>query len=203
MSQRAEQKARTRQRILEEARRCFADKGIATTTTADIARAARVSHGAIFVHFKTRDELLTAVAQTFARELTDRLYSVGLAGGPLRQALEAHLEVLARHEDLYRRFATETTALPDEARVSWIGLLSAVGHYLSEAAERGMRSGELKRCEFALLYNTWLGLLHHYLLNRDVFAPGESVLKKLGPTLLDHFLNLASNPQLENKETQQ
>jgi len=41
-----------------------------------------------------------------------------------------------------------------------------------------------------LLFNTWLGLIHHYLGNRDLFAPGHSVVERHGSMLLDHFVGL-------------
>ena len=43
----------------------------------------------------------------------------------------------------------------------------------------------------SLLFNTWLGLVNHYLVNRDLFAdPGESVIARRGESLLDHFMAL-------------
>jgi len=201
MNRRAAQKAQTRARILEAAAHLFAERGIAATTTADIARAAGLSHGAVFVHFETRDSLIDAVASTLFEQLTDRLHSLVERGGSFREALQVHLDSLAEREDLYRRFAAEAATLPEISRNSWIGLQSAISYHLSAPAEREMRAGSLRRCEFALLFNTWIGLLHHYLLHRDLFAPGSSVLRALGPTLLDHFHRLASHEVGPNTET--
>lgn len=36
----------------------------------------------------------------------------------------------------------------------------------------------------------WIGLVHHYLMNRDLFAPGESVIARRGRELLDHYMGL-------------
>jgi hypothetical protein len=41
-----------------------------------------------------------------------------------------------------------------------------------------------------LLFNTWIGLVNHYLVNRELFAPGASVIERRGAELLDHFMNL-------------
>jgi hypothetical protein len=43
-----------------------------------------------------------------------------------------------------------------------------------------------------LLFNTWIGLIHHYLMNRELFAPGASVVERHGRELLDHFMYLIS-----------
>jgi hypothetical protein len=40
------------------------------------------------------------------------------------------------------------------------------------------------------LFNTWIALIHHYLVNRDLFAPRRSVVRAKGRELVDHFLSL-------------
>jgi hypothetical protein len=41
-----------------------------------------------------------------------------------------------------------------------------------------------------LLFNTWIGLVHHYMVNRDLFAPEGSVIARRGKELLDHYMGL-------------
>jgi len=41
-----------------------------------------------------------------------------------------------------------------------------------------------------LLFNTWLGLIHYYLLNGDLFAPRESVLARYKSVLIKCFVAL-------------
>jgi len=41
-----------------------------------------------------------------------------------------------------------------------------------------------------IIFNTWLGLIHYYLQNSELFAPGASVLKQQGNELVKHFLEL-------------
>jgi AcrR family transcriptional regulator len=53
--------ARTRERILQAARRLFADQDIAYVGIRDIARAAGVSHGLVQRYFGTREEMVAAI----------------------------------------------------------------------------------------------------------------------------------------------
>ena len=53
-----------------------------------------------------------------------------------------------------------------------------------------MNAGAIEPMAPHLLFNTWLGLLHHYVANRDLFAPGGSVLERRGNELLDHTMHL-------------
>jgi AcrR family transcriptional regulator len=70
---RQEQKAATRERLVEGAMDLFARKGILETKTADIAKAIGMSHGIVFLHFPKRDDLVIAVIDEFARRLSVEL----------------------------------------------------------------------------------------------------------------------------------
>ena len=41
---------------------------------ADVARAARVSHGTVFVHFPTRDDMVAAVVEVLGYRITRKLH---------------------------------------------------------------------------------------------------------------------------------
>jgi AcrR family transcriptional regulator len=190
MPTRSEQKVETRRRILEEASRLVARQGFARTRTSDVAKKARLSHGAVFVHFPARDDLVLEVAAHLGREITDRLHSLVANGASLRDVLGAHLQCIQENEDLYRHLLLEGPTLPAAFRTTWIGIQSAVSIHISGAVEREVANGSIRATPLHLLFNTWLGLLHHYVANRDLFAPRGSVLARHGRTLLDHYLQL-------------
>jgi AcrR family transcriptional regulator len=187
---RQEQKAATRRGLLQHAERLVIDRGFAETRTVDVARAAGVAHGSVFVHFPSRDDLMLSVATEMGRKLTDRLHAIATAGTGLPAALDAHLTYLAEHEDLYRRLLIEGPALPARFRTTWLGMQSAIAAYLLAAADVDIRAGRIRPVPGHLLFNTWLGLVHHYLMNREVFTSGTSVLAEHGPALRDHYLTL-------------
>src|SRR5687768_11070243 len=57
-----ETKAATRQRILDAARALFDGQGFDATTTRDIARAAGIASGTLFIYFPTNETVLTCLA---------------------------------------------------------------------------------------------------------------------------------------------
>ena len=189
-SQRQKQKNETRGHLIEAAIREFARTGLSATRTSDIAAAAEVSHGTVFIHFPTREDLLVAVIDEFGARLTRRLHDlVGRTSG-IRQALEAHLQGIGEFEEFYIRLISEAPVLPESARNTLIMIQSAVSFHILQVAEREMRSAVIVDMPFDLLFNTWIGLIHYYLTNRDLFAPGESVISKYGRKLTDHYMNL-------------
>jgi len=108
----------------------------------------------------------------------------------LRAVLRAHLRVLAEFEPFYARLVTEAPLLPPKVRSTLLMLHAAMSQRLFLALERERKAGRARRLERPLLFNTWIGLVHHYLVNRDLFAAGASVIAEQGDTLVQHFMTL-------------
>jgi AcrR family transcriptional regulator len=189
-TQRQIQKDQTRKHIVETAFKLFAQQGITATTTADIAKAANVSHGTVFVHFATQEMLLNTVIEEFGTRVSLRLHELVASDKSLREVLEAHLKGLAEFEAFYTRLVIEGRLLPESARNAFIMIQSSISFHISQAAEREMKAGTIEPYPVHLLFNTWLGLIHYYLTNNDLFAPGESVLNRYGQELLEYYMRL-------------
>lgn len=155
-----------------------------------MARRAGLSHGGLFVHFSTKDRLLAEVAGHIGRQISDRIHALVHERASLQQVLEAHVACIAESEHAYAAFLCESRHLPDDVLRTWVSIQSAISSHLTQAAQREMDAGIIKTMEHHLLFNTWIGLLHHYLLNQSLFAPGGSVLQRHGAQLINHFLSL-------------
>lgn len=187
---REKQKRDTRLRILEAASRVFARVGILASTTASVAKAAGVAQGSLFAHFGSQEGLVSAVIEDFGEALSLRLHELTEAGVGTREVLRAHLRAIREREDFYARLVVEAPLLPEGARRSLLFIQSAIAFHLSPAIDADVRAGRISAMPLALLFNTWLGLLHYYLANRELFAPGASVIERRGAELLDHFMLL-------------
>lgn len=82
---RAEAKARTRETIIGQARRLFAERGYAATSLEQVAASAGVTKGAIYGHFASKEELMvTAIEEDPAPD-----FGTALAGALAREDLAA------------------------------------------------------------------------------------------------------------------
>jgi AcrR family transcriptional regulator len=198
---RAARKEATRAALIAAAMRVYEIDGIAAARTADVAAAAGVSHGAVFVHFPTREALFAAAIEEFGRRLAARVHELATAGAGVREVLSAHLQGIAEHEGFYARLAIEAPLLQMDARRGLLTAQSAISFHLSQAAERDTADGVIKPMPVHLLFNTWIGLVHYYLANRDMFAPDGSVIDRYGTELLDHFMSLVASCPSAQKET--
>ena len=187
---RQEQKEATRERLVNAAMDLFARNGIAQTTTADIAKSIGMSHGNVFVHFPKRDDLVVAVIDEFGRRLATEFRGAFEEDLGLRAVLRAHLRVLSQLEPFYARLVTEAPLLPLKVRSTLLMLHAAVAHELFVALERERKAGRARKFEKPMIFNTWIGLVHHYIVNRDLFASGDSVIAERGESLINHFMAL-------------
>jgi AcrR family transcriptional regulator len=73
----AEDAAKTRLRILEKAEALFAEHGFVATSTNAIARAAGVTDGALFHHFKSKKTLFQEIAVKLHTDIHKAIYRAG------------------------------------------------------------------------------------------------------------------------------
>jgi TetR/AcrR family transcriptional regulator, acrEF/envCD operon repressor len=189
-TKRQKQKNLTRKHLIEIAIQQFGENGIIATRTADIAKTANVSHGTVFAHFSTQEELLIAVIEEFGIRITQRLHKLLDIDGNLSEVLQAHLTGLSEFEQFYTRLIIERRLLPESARNTYIMIQSTISFHISIAAEKEIEQGIIRKLPMHLIYNTWIGLIHYYLTNGDLFVPNDSVLKQYGDELLRHYMSL-------------
>jgi AcrR family transcriptional regulator len=101
--------ARNREKVLDAARRLFAERGVENVTVAQIARAAGVGKGTVFHRFGDRAGLVMALVDEHERALQDELLRGPPPLGPgappgerLAALVDALLDLLERYGDLLR-----------------------------------------------------------------------------------------------------
>jgi TetR/AcrR family transcriptional repressor of acrEF/envCD operon len=198
-TKRQKQKQLTRKHLLEIAIKQFGENGITMTRTADIARIANVSHGTIFVHFSTQEDLLVAVVEEFGTRIAHRLHELIDTNSSLYEVLEAHITGLIEFEPFYTRLIIERRLLPESVRNTYIMIQSAISFHIGIVAEKEIERGIVRKLPLHLVYNTWIGLIHYYITNGDLFTSNGSVLKQSCHELLQHYINLITISQ-EYKE---
>ncbi len=177
---RIEQKEQTRLFLLEKAYGQFAEKGFLAAKTLDIAQAAGVSHGTLFLHFPTKEELLVKSIDAFGLKLGKRLEELSARKKNAKEVLRAHLEAIGECESFYANLVIEGPLLPPTVRERVFMIQSGIAHYLEKNLDRSI--------PLYFVLNSWLGLIHYYLANRDLFAPKQSVIATCGKDLLENFV---------------
>jgi len=76
------------------------------------------------------------------------------------------------------------------ARAHLFALQSGIAARLRAAYLQEREQGTVRDLAPAMLSNIWISLVNHHLMNRDLFAPGGSVIARCGADLEAQFLAL-------------
>ena len=184
------QKKQTRISLIEQAEALFSKNGIANTTTADVAKANKVSHGALFVHFSTRDELILSVVASFGDRLNTEMGKRFETDMALKDLLKAHIQVLSEFENFYMRLISESQSLPPRIRSIVYAMNASLSYRFFRAAQKLMKEAKIKKLSQPEFFNTWMALINYHVMNRDLFSEKTPLLTELGDDILRHFFNL-------------
>ncbi len=168
--------------VLWAAARLFSQRGVAQTSTREIAAAAQTTERTLFKHFGSKDGVVQAV---ISEAVVAHLAPTSLDA--LRQAIEAHGDDLATwHRALLTQRSAALALAPELTRLLLVELLrdealrsrfaatwtGAVWQPLLALLERLQRDGRVRRdIPAASLVRMFLSLNLGFLIGRHVLAP--------------------------------
>ena len=135
--------------LLEAALTLFVEKGFAATRSEEVARAAGVSKGTLYLYFPSKEELLKAVIQHFlGTEIETGVQEAAAADGPTAQVME-HLLVTwwtriyeGPASGVFKLVITEVRNFPEIGQF-WVERVVAPGEAIvSNLIRRGVERGE-------------------------------------------------------------
>ncbi len=207
-SRRERRIAARKAQILEAAETVFSQKGYERATTRDIAETADISEGTLYNYFGSKSDLLDAVAQSFAKNISDEI--AGLEANNLHdmmaELLTARLRS-GRERRLLMLFLFEARLSPDVHRTF---IQDALQQIISETEKRFrvlIESGVMRPVEPAVaaraISATIMGFAALYEMGQygkvdDGFSP-----QKWGEELTDLFLNGLQAQDCSDGENQQ
>jgi AcrR family transcriptional regulator len=132
---------RTRAALLDAARQEFARVGFTATGVADITRAADVGVGTFYLHFRDKDEILSALLAEGLARLKDHV-ATAIAPLPCHRSLPAAVRAICHASfagrDLFRIAYTASTSIAIILHAQEL-----LATYLTEAIQEAQRLGEV------------------------------------------------------------
>jgi AcrR family transcriptional regulator len=152
LGRRERNKQEKRSRIVEAARRLFEEKGFAQTTTLEIAEAADIGTGTLFLYARSKEDLLVLVFKDEMLETAMAAFARLRAEDPLLDQLVQVFEAMASHHERDRELAKillrEIMFPANGDRLADIGeLMDAIFGQLAGLLTRAHAAGTL-RAEF-------------------------------------------------------
>ncbi len=167
----------TRERIVTESLRLFAERGYAGTSVAAIEKAAGLSphSGSLYTHFAAKEDVLAAAI--------DRAVGLAEAGfalapmlplGDLRSELmliaRGSLLLLGTWSDLIRVMLKESDQFPALVADARSRLFDGSYRFLADWLAAKAKTGELPDRDFDAIASIWLGAVENYWVMTHVYS---------------------------------
>lgn len=149
-----------RQSIIDAAEKLFLQYGYRRTTVEDIAKAAGIAKGSVYMHFDSKEAIFIALGQRVEQQVLDAMRTTAQTNGcPLKRAKRAYVNALTRIWDYCHQaphapdiWAENLTSMPDDPHADAKKQADRiVATILTEGQEKGLIRAELDPAETAHL----------------------------------------------------
>ncbi len=189
----------TRQDIIAAARQVFAQRGVSRSTLEQIAKAAGVTRGAIYWHFKNKPDLFFAMMEQVSLPLIDHIDENSLVKNiddPLRKVQESMNEIvrLLREDDIARttfeiilfkcEYVDEFSSLNNHANKTSCNFMQILNRAYESASKKGLLRSGLDPTLCALDSYTFIkGLVRLWISDID----GDTIRNKTTELINTHI----------------
>lgn len=152
-----------RERILQAASQLFRERGFGAVSVADVMKAAGLTHGGFYGHFKSKDDLIAQAAHAAAAPVLEGWREEAEADGPAAlQAIAGRYLSLEHRDDpgegcLLAALGPEIARLDPAARGPVTHVVQGIVEVLQDIAP-GDTAAERRRRAIAL-YAGWIGAM--------------------------------------------
>jgi TetR/AcrR family transcriptional regulator, fatty acid metabolism regulator protein len=186
------------QQILDAAVKVFARQGFHQSTVAQIAKAAGVADGTIYLYFKSKDDILFQFYEYKARQVFERFRrtvdEATHAVDKLHNLVCTHLSEFQKDIDMAIVYQAETHQHRRAAQEAIKEMSKMYRDIVTEIVELGQREGKLRR-------NLTIGLVMRLIngtvnevINAWIHAGGEYDLVSMADPLVELFMGGIGEP---------
>ena len=133
-----------REELTRIAARLFAERGYQGTSLADLAKAVGVQKPSLYHHIAGKEELLWDVAQEGAAAFHEALDAVAADSDRIRNALRAHLRVVAAQLDVATVFVREWRHLAGDRRERFVAERRRYEERIRDLFREGVEGSQLR-----------------------------------------------------------
>jgi AcrR family transcriptional regulator len=172
--------------ILEAARRVFSEKGFEQASVDDIAHAAGVAKGTVYLYYPSKRELymeaLKSGLESMCSELENRVHEAGSTEAKIRAFMSAKVRYFEKHRDFFRIYHSEFAQAALHPTCTHKDLKDYHNRQLellAVALQEGIRTREIRKmpvedAAFAILHLT-RSIIYRRLLGWVVHEPAHDI----------------------------
>lgn len=185
--------------VLDAALTLFSKKGYAPTSVAEIARAAGISKGAVYLYFPSKQAILEGLVKRAVSPISAQaLEQAALAHGNLRTALPAVMRVIAEAMNdpkvhaVPRIILHEAVVAPEIAAFYREAVLDRAMPVVQGLIAEGVARGELRAVDPEMTIRSLMGPVVIHMVLAEIFGVRPERGLELG-RLFDNHLDILMN----------
>ncbi|MCK4695022.1 MAG: TetR/AcrR family transcriptional regulator [Candidatus Cloacimonetes bacterium] len=190
MNKRQIQKKKTRELILQVAKKEFIKKGFLDTTTSEISKKAEIAHGTLFLHFKNKETLIIEILDKELESINTNIFKLISKDYNLERLLSQYLNLLQKEEDLFVVLARELPFYSDKLRRKILFRDSIIRNHFHKAIESGIKEKRYRDIDVTSAIIFLFGTINYYLSLKPIFVKEGSVIKKFKSSIIKTFKKL-------------
>jgi len=190
MNKRQKQKQTTKAKILSAAKQIYIDKGILNTATSQIAQAAGIAHGTLFLHFPNKDILVLELIDEEMSKFSESLKELILESSEIKKILQQYLQLIIAEEGFFSTLAKEMPFYNSVLRRKILFRESLIREHFHKVINDGIKNGSYKKLDIPSALNFLFGTINYYLSLRSSFVQTGSVIKKFQKQIISTFLKM-------------
>jgi 1,4-dihydroxy-2-naphthoyl-CoA hydrolase len=195
-----------RAQIFQAASEAFGNKGYASTSVRDIADAAGMPVPTMYQYFRSKEDILSLMFETYMREIGNSISAASGAGKTatekLKSAIAANLAMYDKYRRQIRVMYQETRSLNDANRSRALDLTRSTNRVWVDVIREGIASGEFRKIEPEIVANFIPMLCATWVLRR--WNMDRTRLAQMQEALIDMVINGLAVPTAKpvRKKTQ-
>jgi len=190
MNKRQLQKQFTREKIIGAAKQIFIEKGIINTATSQIAEAAGIAHGTLFLHFPSKDSLVIELLDVELAKFSDNIKQLIIETTDIETILEQYLDLIQAEEGFFSSLARELPNYKDELRRKILFRESLIREHFHQVIEKGIKQNIYADVDIPSTLTFLFGTINYYLSLKTSFVQEESVINKFHKQIIDVFMKI-------------
>ena len=177
MGVRQNAKNKTREIILENTAMLLTKNGFIKVSSKEIAETCNVSQGTIFLHFKTKENLLITILNSNIIGVENSLKQRCITTDSSDVFLKNLLDVYAENEDILSRIYKDYPYFSDNLTRQIDSLDTLVKNMLFENFRKG-QSKKLSIVDAFIIIDAFISQLKNYLTEKEVYSTSNSIIRQ-------------------------
>lgn len=174
---RSESKKITRELLLEKTALLLNNQGFLNVSSKDISRECNLSQGTLFLHFKTKENLLSTILNTnldsLDKELNSRCKSSDLPDTFLRN----YIDVIIEHESFLSRAYKDLPYFPESLKRNFANLETTIKNLFFENLKSNLTK-KISIVDSFISIDAFISQIYKNLVEKETYSEHNSIIRQ-------------------------